>query len=108
VAELLRLVQADQAQQLLGPVEGEDRPAAGGRVEQVGELGDGAGRFVVERDGELVGGYAGGHALDVSGGLSLLRAGHGITRMRKNAEPFLCRCVFCRLPWFGERLFGSM
>src|SRR4051794_6697478 len=44
----------DQAQEFLGPVEGEDLPAAGVRLQGVGELGDLAGGLVGERQGQDV------------------------------------------------------
>ena len=48
------LSSVDQPEQFLGPVEGEDLPAAGVGVEAVGELGDDAGGFVGERQRQAV------------------------------------------------------
>ena len=57
-------------------MEGEHLPAAGVWIEQVGDLCDGAGALVVEREGAVVGGHVGGQPSDVLQGLPL-DAGEG-------------------------------
>ena len=53
-------VELDQPEQFLGPMEGEDLPAAGVGLEEVGELGDGAGGLVGERQAAIGRRHAGG------------------------------------------------
>ena len=70
-------VERCQPDQFLGPVEGEDLPAAGVGVEAVGELGDGAGGFVGERQRQMVVRQALGQAGRVLGRLRF-HAGQGV------------------------------
>ena len=65
------VVEADEADQFLGPVEREDLAAAGVGFQGVGELSDRAGGFVGERQRQAVVGEAGWQAVDVFGGLGL-------------------------------------
>ena len=71
------LVERGEADQLFGPVEGEDFPAAGVRLQGVRELRDGAGGFVGERQRQHEMRQVGGQAVEVLAGLRF-DAGEGV------------------------------
>jgi hypothetical protein len=64
-SETPELVERGEPNQLFGAVEGEDLPAAGARLQGVGELGDGAGGLVSEGQRQAEMGQAVGEALQV-------------------------------------------
>ena len=65
------LSQLDQPEQFFGPVEREDFPAPGIRVQHVGELGHFPGGFVGERQRQAVAGQASGQAVEILARLRL-------------------------------------